>query len=465
MKMNHMMKRCVTFVIACVLAVSSVGVTGYPVEIVEAATVQSITKSTQVVCKKTAKVKIPSGYKNCKFTSSNPKVATVDKKGNFKALRLGVTKLTVQSGAKKKNYMITVVPAKKSDVRLNQEMIISGQKCQLKLVSDKYDTSQVKLIFDDINREEVSKTGIWKWKVSGVGSAYINYSYGSFSKTTLVYMCDKDVIFAIFENNNEWNDSGIEAGVSYDVDSLKMELFDESLSYKQLKKKGITILLDGKPLPDKMIFTPGTHKVTIVAGKQKYSKNESFSYSVKNALLKKDATGYSDTSKEVFDAAFAAVDQVIKDGMSEEEKVKAIHDYLIYSANYVNNGDYESAENWAYGACGVLIHKEGVCQSYAIAFYMMASAAGLDCQYVTGTAKGGGHAWNQVKVDGTWYYIDCTWDDPIMNGHSGGGERYTYYLSETLWSNHTANTIKDLADDSKYLWENYYLTGEGYNCR
>lgn len=323
----------------------------------------------------------------------------------------------------------------------------------------------MKLIFDDINREEVSKTGIWKWKVSGVGSAYINYSYGSFSKTTLVYVCSKDVIFASFENNNAWNDSGVEAGVSYDVDFLKMELLDESLSYKQLKKKGITILLDGKPLPDKMIFTPGTHKVTIVAGKQKYSKNESFSYSVKNALLKKDATGYSDTSKEVFDAAFAAVDQVIKDGMSEEEKVKAIHDYLIYSANYVNNGDYESAENWAYGACGVLIHKEGVCQSYAIAFYMMATAAGLDCQYVTGTAKGGGHAWNQVKVDGTWYYIDCTWDDPIMNGHSGGGERYTYYLSETLWSNHTANTIKDLADDSKYLWENYYLTGEGYNLR
>ena len=94
-------------------------------------------------------------------------------------------------------------------MRLNQEMIISGQKCQLKLVSDKYDTSQVKLIFDDINREEVSKTGIWKWKVFEAGSAYINYSYGSFSKTTLVYMCDKDVIFAIFENNNAWDDSGV----------------------------------------------------------------------------------------------------------------------------------------------------------------------------------------------------------------------------------------------------------------
>lgn len=138
--------------------------------------------------------------------------------------------------------------------------------------------------------------------------------------------------------------------------------------------------------------------------------------------------------------------------------MKAIHDYLIYHANYVNNGDYESAENWAYGACGVLLHKEGVCQSYVIAFYMMTTAAGLDCQYVTGKANGGGHAWNQVKVDGTWYYIDCTWDDPV----GGGYENYDYYLSTTLWSDHTANKISYLADAGKYMWETYYLTGKGY---
>ena len=99
--------------------------------------------------------------------------------------------------------------------------------------------------------------------------------------------------------------------------------------------------------------------------------------------------------------------------MGEEEKVKAIHDYLIYHANYVNNGDYSTAENWAYGAGGVLLHKEGVCQSYAFAFYMMAISAGLECRFVSGTADGGGHAWNQVKVNGKWYYIDCTWDDPV----------------------------------------------------
>ena len=49
-----------------------------------------------------------------------------------------------------------------------------------------------------------------------------------------------------------------------------------------------------------------------------------------------------------------------------------------------------------------------------------------------------------------------------MNGHSGGGERYEYYLSENLWTDHTANATKDLADDGKYYWEHFYLTGKDY---
>ena len=57
-------------------------------------------------------------------------------------------------------------------------------------------------------------------------------------------------------------------------------------------------------------------------------------------------------------------------------------------------------------------------------------SAGLDCKFVTGTAK--------------------------------GGERYKYYLSETLWSDHTIEESKDLADDRKYSWEHHYLTGKDY---
>lgn len=459
--MNRLMKQCAAFVLAFALAFTSVNMTGLLVETTYAATTQTITRSTTVVCRKNAVVKVPAGYRNCKFSSSNVKVATVNAKGKLKALRLGVTTITVKSGAKTKKYMITVIPAKKSDVRLNQELILSGQKLQLKLVSDKYDTSQVKLYIDSAF-EKIDHSGKCKGIKDYLSYGDLTYSYGQFAKRITLYICNKSVIFDGLVGKDIWGTTNTRAGISYDANSLKWEFIDLSLSYKQLKNKGIEIQLDGKPLPDTVVYTPGEHTFTIVAGINQYSQKVDVTYSVKDALVKKDARGYAEDGKEVFDAAFAAVNQVVRDGMSEEEKVKAIHDYLIYSANYVNDGNYQSAENWAYGAGGVLIHKEGVCQSYAIAFYMMAVSAGLDCKFVTGTTKGGGHAWNQVKVDGKWYYIDCTWDDPILNGHSGGGERYKYYLSETLWSDHTIEESKDLADDGKYDWEHYYLTGKDY---
>lgn len=461
--MNRLGKQCAAFVLAFALVFTSGNMIGLSMETTYAATTQTITRSTTVVCNNSANVKAPNGYRNCKFSSSNAKVASVDARGKLEALRLGVTTITVKSGAKTKKYTVTVIPAKKSDVRLNQELILIGQKFQLKLVSDKYDTSQVKLYVNSAF-DEIDHKGNCNFKESEYyqSRGSLSYSYGKFTKNITLYVCDKEVIMNEIVPTDTWGSEDIWAGVSYDTSSLKWEIYDKPYNYKQLKNKGIEIQIDGKPLPDTVVYTPGEHTFTIVAGINQYSQKAVVTYSVKDALVKKDATGYANDGKEVFDAAFAAVNQVVKDGMSEEEKVKAIHDYLIYSANYVNNGDYQHAEKWASGAGGVLIHKEGVCNSYAIAFYMMAVSAGLDCRYVTGTADGGGHAWNQVKVDGKWYYIDCTWDDPIMNGHSGGGEGYEYYLSETLWSDHTIEESKDLADDGKYYWEHYYLTGKDY---
>ncbi|MCI6790564.1 MAG: hypothetical protein MR589_05770 [Lachnobacterium sp.] len=461
--MNRLMKQCAAFVLAFALAFTSVNMTGLSVETTYAATTQTITKATTVVCKKNAAVKVPAGYRNCKFSSSNAKVATVNAKGKLKALRLGVTTITVKSGVKKKNYTITVVPAKKSDVRLNQELIFSGQKFQLKLVSDKYDTSQVKLKFTN-NFKEIDKKGNCNFVGFDYYTEYgaLGYSYGQFYKESMIYVCEPEAVcHTLIDLEPGTDTSDIDAGVPTSIPAgNKYDVY--SFDLQQYKAMGVKPYLDGKPLAKKVTLTPGKHVISFVTVNKTYDKEFYVSYSVKEALLKKDATGYSEEGKEVFDAAFAAVNQVIRDGMSEDEKVKAIHDYLIYSANYVNDGDYSTAEGWAYGATGVLIHKEGVCQSYAIAFYMMAVSAGLDCKYVTGTAHGVGHAWNQVKVGGKWYYIDCTWDDPIMNGHSGGGERYDYYLSESLWSDHTATESKDLADSSKINWENFYLTGEGY---
>jgi transglutaminase/protease-like cytokinesis protein 3 len=207
-------------------------------------------------------------------------------------------------------------------------------------------------------------------------------------------------------------------------------------------------------------YSVGDHTLTLVSGTTQKDKAITVSYSVRDALRYRDATGYQTDAKLVFDAAFTAVDQIITDGMSDAEKALAIHDYLIYHANYVNDGDYTTAENWAFGAEGVLLHGEGVCQSYAFAFYMMATAVGLKCDYITSAT----HAWNSVYIDGVRYYVDCTWDDPIGPTGAGGYENHDYFLSPTLWTDeeHVIESVTDLAEDGKYYWEYYYLTGEGY---
>lgn len=61
------------------------------------------------------------------FSSSNKKVASVNAKGKLKALRLGVTKITVYSNKKKQSYKITVVPKSDKDVRLKQSLFLKGQ--------------------------------------------------------------------------------------------------------------------------------------------------------------------------------------------------------------------------------------------------------------------------------------------------------------------------------------------------
>ena len=88
--------------------------------------------------------------------------------------------------------------------------------------------------------------------------------------------------------------------------------------------------------------------------------------------------------------------------MGEEEKVKAIHDYLIYHANYVNNGDYRPRKTGHMELVEYCYIKKVSARVMRLFLYD-GNICWLECRFVSGTADGGGHAWNQVKVNGKWY--------------------------------------------------------------
>ena len=79
-----------------------------------------------------------------------------------------------------------------------------------------------------------------------------------------------------------------------------------------------------------------------------------------------------------------------------------------------------------------------VCYGYATAFRVLLDAADIPNAYIEGWAynqnnwpNGEQHAWNYVQVDGVWYAIDPTWDDPKL---TTGQARFHYFLvgSETV---------------------------------
>ena len=108
--------------------------------------------------------------------------------------------------------------------------------------------------------------------------------------------------------------------------------------------------------------------------------------------------------------------QIITDNMTEFQKVKAIHDYIVNNAEY----DYENylndtIPNSSYTARGFFENGMLVCDGYAYTFQVLCEYAGISCEHITGSVAAGLHAWNQVRIDGKWYNIDVCWDDPVSN--------------------------------------------------
>ena len=186
------------------------------------------------------------------------------------------------------------------------------------------------------------------------------------------------------------NESISLAGFNEASDSEKLgESFDEA--YRQNPLCGII---------DDMGYNYDTNSITV-----KYAQSKEDTLNMQQESIKK--------AKEI-------VGQIITDQMSDYEKEAAINKYLCDNATYNfdvigDDGDVDQSlvdkNANSFTPYGVLVENLGVCESYAEAFHLVASEAGLPSIMVVGTLSGGGHEWNRVLLDGKWYTLDVTNND------------------------------------------------------
>lgn len=133
-----------------------------------------------------------------------------------------------------------------------------------------------------------------------------------------------------------------------------------------------------------------------------------------------------------------AAAQLILDGIdmqaTEYDKVKYVYDTIVRGTDY----NLESPDNQ--NIYSVFVGHSSVCQGYAKAAQYLLNRLGVPCTLVQGRVEAGqGHAWNLVKVDGSFYYMDVTWGDASYQTQDGtnvaGGQmpeiNYDYFCITT----------------------------------
>lgn len=153
------------------------------------------------------------------------------------------------------------------------------------------------------------------------------------------------------------------------------------------------------------------------------------------------------------------INECIISDMNDFDKELALHDYIITHCIY-KDGDFPQGDD-VYTAYGALVNGEAVCNGYAEAFKLLLDCVGVESRVVAGTGNGINHAWNMVFINGEWYHVDLTWDDPIPDMGAENTNHIYFNVTDSMMSeNHT--WAGDYYPNANSLSDNYFVHTNRY---
>lgn len=128
-------------------------------------------------------------------------------------------------------------------------------------------------------------------------------------------------------------------------------------------------------------------------------------------------------AEQIYQIARGILREIIDNGMSDYEKVKAIYSWIALNLTYdtETESNTERMTSTSYTLKGALIDRLAVCDGYASAFRLLCQIEGIRSEEVIGLKQienpASGHAWNKVWVGGAVFGVDCTWARQKMDGN------------------------------------------------
>ncbi len=144
------------------------------------------------------------------------------------------------------------------------------------------------------------------------------------------------------------------------------------------------------------------------------------------------------------------VDQANTLCQTDLEKVFYVHEWLVQNIAYDREHLSDDVQD-DHNLRGALLEGTAVCDGYAKTYALVLRKLGITGVLVT--SKDIGHAWNMVELDGNWYQVDCTWDDPVDGSDQLGYCMHKHLLctTEEMNTNHNDDGDDSVAFDLENL--------------
>ena len=119
-----------------------------------------------------------------------------------------------------------------------------------------------------------------------------------------------------------------------------------------------------------------------------------------------------------------------KHSLNEAESAYFVYKWLAENIAYdcygLNHGEEDHGENYTYQK------GKGVCSGFSYLFKTFCRQLGLDVEYIVGYTEpnisSSNHAWNVVKIDGSYYLVDATWGSGGCDGDKFVKKFNEYYF-------------------------------------